>query len=228
MWPSATDPAMQNLPNLLFFAGGIVLLVVIAFFSTAQSDGAGFVELPTVAPTPAVSIPQNCPLTPAGSRGGYRSGAPQTTRPQSPPDFEALGQRLIIFGRVFASDCRTPLPDTLIEVWQTNPEGSYDTSANFYLRGQFRTDTGGGYKFATIAPGRYLRNGKLQPAHIHFRISRAGQAPFFTQLYFSDDPYLSNLPAAPLPPIAKLVEKSGPNGITWHAQFDLVLPLPPP
>ena len=37
---------------------------------------------------------------------------------------EPQGQRIIVFGRVLDSDGR-PVPDTLIEIWQTNAAGRY-------------------------------------------------------------------------------------------------------
>jgi hypothetical protein len=37
------------------------------------------------------------------------------------------GERLIISGKVYGSDCRSYLPNTLIEVWQANNAGQYDT-----------------------------------------------------------------------------------------------------
>jgi protocatechuate 3,4-dioxygenase beta subunit len=55
------------------------------------------------------------------------------------------------------------LPDTLIEVWQANNAGQYDTDkpsnfterVDFRLRGMMLTDQQGNYEFETIMPGRY-------------------------------------------------------------------------
>lgn len=219
---------MRNFKVILVYVAGIAILIATSFVATGQNDGAGFVA-PTPVPSPTPVAPaENCTLTPAGSRHGYRSGAPVTTHLRPPPDFQDLGQRLVISGRVFANDCRTPLPNTQIEVWHTNPEGQYDYSDRFILRGQMQTDAAGRYRFATIAPGRYFVRGKLYPAHIHFRVSHPGMTPLYTQLFFSDDPYLKNLSPAAHTYVARLVEKTGANGITWLAQFNLALPVPPP
>jgi protocatechuate 3,4-dioxygenase beta subunit len=76
---------------------------------------------------------------------------------------EALGQRIIVHGRVLDSDGR-PVPATLLEVWQANAGGRYrhevDTwpaplDANFSGLGRTMTDAQGRYRFTTIKPGAY-------------------------------------------------------------------------
>jgi catechol 1,2-dioxygenase len=55
------------------------------------------------------------------------------------------------------------LPNTLIEIWQANKAGLYDTDkpgnftehVDFHLRGMLLTDQQGNYEFETIMPGRY-------------------------------------------------------------------------
>jgi len=220
---------MNGLKIILFYVGGVLLLVVASFAATRHSSGEGFVP-PTVPPTPpATATPAaaeaGCQLTPATSRHGYRSGAPETAHLTPPPDFRWRNQRLVIAGRVFAGDCRTPLPNVLIEVWHADPEGNYDHSDNFYLRGQLRTDAAGRYKFTTLAPGRYRRGEAIIPAHIHLRLTAPDASPVFTQLYFADDPYLENLPPSTAKLVSRVSEKSGANGLTWRAQFNILLPV---
>src|SRR5262249_18374812 len=55
----------------------------------------------------------------------YRFGAPFRTKLAGPNE---PGERLIISGTVYSSDCRSPLPNTLIEIWQANQAGLYDTN----------------------------------------------------------------------------------------------------
>ena len=56
----------------------------------------------------------------------YRFGAPFRSQLAGPDE---PGTRLILTGTVLSSDRRTPLPGTLIEVWQANHAGLYDTTS---------------------------------------------------------------------------------------------------
>ena len=104
---------------------------------------------------------ESCALTTSDIIGPfYRFGAPFQTRLAGPNE---PGERLIISGKVYGSDCRSYLPNTLIEVWQANNAGRYDTDkpgnfterVDFHLRGMMLTDQQGNYEFETIMPGRY-------------------------------------------------------------------------
>src|SRR5262245_4357445 len=66
----------------------------------------------------------------------YRFGAPFQAKLAGPNE---PGERLIITGKVYSSDCQSPLPNTLIEVWQANKAGLYDTDkpGNFTEHGDF-------------------------------------------------------------------------------------------
>jgi protocatechuate 3,4-dioxygenase, beta subunit len=120
---------------------------------------------------------------------------------------EPQGQRIIVTGRVLDSGGR-PVPDTLIEIWQTNAAGRYRHSRehhpapldpNFDGIGRCITDSGGGYRFVTIQPGSYPWGNHYnawRPAHIHFSLfGRAFTQRLVTQMYFPGDPLL------PLDPI---------------------------
>jgi protocatechuate 3,4-dioxygenase, beta subunit len=115
---------------------------------------------------------------------------------------EALGQRIIVFGRVLDSGGR-PVPGTLIEIWQTNAAGRYRHShdqhpapldPNFDGAGRAVTDAGGGYRFITIQPGAYPwgnHHNAWRPAHIHFSLfGRAFTQRLVTQMFFPADPLL--------------------------------------
>ena len=90
----------------------------------------------------------------------YRFGAPFQSRLGG--TYEP-GDRLILTGTVFSSDCHTPLPGALIEVWQANNAGLYDTNkpgnfteaTTFHLRGMLYTNEKGQYEIEMIVPGRY-------------------------------------------------------------------------
>jgi protocatechuate 3,4-dioxygenase beta subunit len=122
------------------------------------------------------------------------------------PAGEALGQRIIVSGRVLDSGGR-PVPHTLIEIWQANAAGRYRHAVddhpapldpNFTGAGRCLTDSGGRYRFVTIKPGAYpWRNhrGAWRPAHIHFSLfGRAFSQRLVTQMYFEGDPLFSQDP----------------------------------
>jgi protocatechuate 3,4-dioxygenase beta subunit len=113
---------------------------------------------------------------------------------------DALGERMILEGRVLGSDGR-PLRGQLIEIWQANAAGRYrhvvdDHAApldpNFDGGGRCITDDDGRYRFVTIKPGPYpWRNhpNAWRPAHIHFSLfGRAFTERLVTQMYFPGDP----------------------------------------
>ncbi|MGY1671485.1 protocatechuate 3,4-dioxygenase subunit beta [Geodermatophilus sp. SYSU D00710] len=119
---------------------------------------------------------------------------------------EAVGQRIVVHGRVLDSDGR-PVPDTLVEVWQANAAGRYrhvvDTwpaplDPHFDGLGRVVTDAEGRYEFLTVKPGAYpWRNhdNAWRPAHIHFSLfGRAFTQRLVTQMYFPDDPLFSQDP----------------------------------
>jgi len=166
----------------------------------------------------------------------YRFGAPFQTKLLGPDE---PGQRLIVAGTVYGSDCRTRLPNTLIEVWQANDAGLYDTDKPgnfternaFRLRGMMLTDQQGNYEFETIVPGRYpippnlpgleKYAGLTRPAHIHFRVSESLHVPLTTQLYFRDDPFIAKDPWAGRKPSSAITLKQ--EGKFLRGAFDIVL-----
>lgn len=126
------------------------------------------------------------------------------TRPNGRDD--ALGQRIIVAGRVLDEDGR-PVRDTLVEVWQANAAGRYrhggdvhdaPLDPNFVGAGQTITDDQGRWRFLTIRPGAYpWRNGEnaWRPAHIHFSVFGPSFATrTITQMYFPGDPLLATDP----------------------------------
>ncbi|RBY82921.1 protocatechuate 3,4-dioxygenase subunit beta [Geodermatophilus sp. TF02-6] len=113
---------------------------------------------------------------------------------------EAMGQRIIVHGRVLDSDGR-PVPHTLVEMWQANAHGRYrhvvdnwpaPLDPHFDGLGRVMTGDQGRYEFLTIKPGAYpWRNhhNAWRPAHIHFSLfGRAFTQRLITQMYFPDDP----------------------------------------
>src|SRR5262245_32194872 len=180
---------------------------------------------------------ESCRLTESDIIGPfYRFGASFQTKLAGPNE---PGERIVIAGKVYSSDCHSPLPNTLIEVWQANKAGLYDTDkpgnfterVDFHLRGMMLTDQHGNYEFESIMPGRYpvppnlpgleKYAGLMRPAHIHFRVLESLHIPITTQLYFTDAPYIGNDPWASRKPSLAIGLKQ--DGRALFGAFDLVL-----
>jgi catechol 1,2-dioxygenase len=180
---------------------------------------------------------QGCRLTEADIIGPfYRFGAPFRSRLV---DASEPGERLVVTGTVLSSDCRTPVPGALIEVWQANHAGVYDTGkpgnftevTSFHLRGMMYTNERAQYEIETVMPGRYpvppnlpgleKYAGLTRPAHIHFRVIDSLHVPVTTQLYFKGDPYIAGDPFASQK--STLAIDLRQDGTRRRGVFDIVL-----
>lgn len=114
---------------------------------------------------------------------------------------EAIGERIIVAGRVLDEDGR-PVPNTLVEIWQANAAGRYvhaldqhpaPLDPNFSGAGRVVTDEAGRYRFLSVKPGPYpWRNhhNAWRPAHIHFSLfGPSFLTRLVTQMYFPGDPF---------------------------------------
>ncbi|HEX4759312.1 MAG TPA: dioxygenase [Thermoleophilaceae bacterium] len=119
------------------------------------------------------------------------------------------GEVLFVRGSVTSTD-GSPLPEAVIDIWQTGPNGGYDIwderQPEFNFRGRFHPAESGEYEFQTMLPkpytvptdgpvGRYLDavgQHPWRPAHIHFKVSADGHEPLVTQVFFAGDPYLDD------------------------------------
>src|SRR5918911_2778673 len=122
-------------------------------------------------------------------------------------DGEAIGQRIILTGRVL-DERGAPVPNTLVEIWQANAAGRYfhrvdqhqaPLDPSFLGIGRCLTDEAGVYRFVTIHPGAYPwgnHDNAWRPEHVHFSVlGPSSVARLVTQMYFPGDPLL------PLDPI---------------------------
>ncbi|HYM04801.1 MAG TPA: intradiol ring-cleavage dioxygenase [Stellaceae bacterium] len=119
------------------------------------------------------------------------------------------GEATEVSGRVL-SVAGKPIAGAVLDVWQTAANGFYSTQDpnqdRFNLRGRFRTDAEGKYRFRTIKPvsypvptdgpvGRILNamgRHPHRPAHIHFIVSAPGYERVATHLFANGDPYLDS------------------------------------
>ena len=106
--------------------------------------------------------------------------------------------KLNISGTVFHQDGRTPAPNVILYIYQTNKGGIYEPSNDPIgwerRHGQYRTwvktDAKGQYSFDSFRPGAYP-NG-IEPEHIHIYIIEPNKIPYYIDVVmFNDDPTLS-------------------------------------
>jgi protocatechuate 3,4-dioxygenase beta subunit len=156
-----------------------------------------------------------------------------------------IGLPIVLFGRVLDSDGRG-VPNTLIEIWQTNAAGRYTDDVdpafspldpNFTGAGRCITDSTGAYRFLTIRPAPYpgIRGGLYRPAHIHVSVFGPDlSSRLITQCYFPGDPLVkTDWIATSIPGprgLSRLTcvfrgEAMDPNGLdSWISyEWDIVL-----
>jgi protocatechuate 3,4-dioxygenase beta subunit len=129
---------------------------------------------------------------------------------ESPVPFEALnevdtlpiyhehGPKLVVSGTVYKHDGKTPAPDVVIYVYQTDQTGQYRKTGNETgwgqrhgsIRGWLKTNAKGEYRFYTIRPASYSQTGP--PAHIHITVKEPDKNEYYIDDFlFDDDPFLT-------------------------------------
>jgi len=106
------------------------------------------------------------------------------------PDNEP-GTALIVHGRAFADDGRTPIANAIVFAYHTDREGLYRPRGapahTWRLKGWAKTDAEGRFEFRTIRPGPYP--GNEEAAHVHLTLfTPDGQGYHAGGLLFDDDP----------------------------------------
>jgi protocatechuate 3,4-dioxygenase beta subunit len=161
----------------------------------------------------------------------YRPNAPLRNNllmPDSTSDVVELS------GVIKHKDCITPLKGACVEIWHCDGKGVYDNdSAEFRYRGKTYCDAKGKYSFRTALPIPYdVGNGSTRPAHYHLLISAAGYQELVTQIYFTEDPHLSEDPSSSSPAAkTRILEKqklqNGEIGVVFNVTMMENLPADP-
>ncbi|MBC7502766.1 MAG: protocatechuate 3,4-dioxygenase subunit alpha [Herminiimonas sp.] len=142
------------------------------------------------------------------------------------------GERIVIEGQVFDGSGK-PVPDGMVEIWQANAHGKYahpDDARTLPLEAGFRgfgrvpTDDNGGFRFATIKPGRVPGpDGTLQAPHILVSIFMRGLIKrLATRMYFPDeesnvdDAVLNRVPAERCNTLIARVAPDRPGTLIWN------------
>lgn len=173
-----------------------------------MSDLLGFSELVEL-----INYPHEPHMIEASLLGPfYLAGVPLRKRGETVAVDEIPGTRLAITGKVLAENSHKLLENAVIDFWQCDTRGFYETvDASIpkgNLRGKFKTDAQGTFEFICLYPTAYpvpvdgpsgdllriAHRKHYRPAHLHFIISADGYKPFVTQIFaensvkIGDDP----------------------------------------
>jgi protocatechuate 3,4-dioxygenase beta subunit len=107
-------------------------------------------------------------------------------------------QKLILTGKVFQLDGKTPASDVIIYYWHTDDNGLYSSDnqtpkqakEHGKLRGWVKSDKSGNYTIKTSRPAAYPNDNI--PQHIHLSIKEPNINEYYADLYFDDDPLYLN------------------------------------
>jgi protocatechuate 3,4-dioxygenase, beta subunit len=124
------------------------------------------------------------------------------------------GRKLLVIGKVFKIDGKTPAPNVIIYYWQTDNAGFYAQKPGLdpiakrhgYVRGWVKTDKDGNYALYTIKPAPYPNDNI--PSHIHTSIKEPNVKDeyYIDEFVFDDDPLLTTAKR-------KALENRGGSGI---------------
>lgn len=156
---------------------------------------------------------------------------------------DAPGETLFVTGHVLTPDGK-PIAHAVVDTWQSDAEGFYDLqkmdAQSMNLRGRFRADEHGEFRFRTIRPSFYpipydgpvgdmlKATGRhpYRPAHLHFRLWADGFKPLTTELYLNGDPYLDSdaVFGVRRSLIVDLEQRNPPDGAPYYTvSYDFVL-----
>ncbi|TFL04722.1 aromatic compound dioxygenase [Pterulicium gracile] len=118
------------------------------------------------------------------------------------------GVPMWVEGRVLSTDGE-PIPDAVIDTWETDANGMYDTQYTVReqadCRGRLKSNSEGNYSYRAIVPVPYpipndgpvgellgtLQRHNMRPSHLHVKIEAKGYRTLVTALYFEGDQWNS-------------------------------------
>lgn len=121
----------------------------------------------------------------------------------------APGEPCFMQGRVLSA-AGEPVPDALIEVWQSDEEGYYDVQYDDLSetrgRGHLYSDEDGRYYFWSVRPEAYpipydgpvgelleaAGRSPMRPAHVHFMVKAEGYETLVTHVFADGDEHLDS------------------------------------
>ncbi len=148
-----------------------------------------------------------------GCEAIFEYGNKKLTSVDTLPEFENNQPQLKITGTVFQNDGKTPAPNVIIYIYQTNQKGIYETKGNEkgwakrhgHIRGWIKTSEDGKYTFYTFRPGAYPNSQESE--HIHITIKEPNKNEYYIDNFvFTYDPLLTK-------DKIQLLENRGGSGI---------------
>lgn len=143
---------------------------------------------------------------------------------------KAKGERVWLTCRVLDGDA-LPLDDSMIEIWQADAAGRYNSADDSRSKsadpecsgfGRMETNEDGTCEFETIRPGRVPGPGNtLQAPHLNVAVFARGMLKqLYTRIYFAGDPANSEDPILALVPPARretlLAQPDSTQPSRWH------------
>lgn len=142
------------------------------------------------------------------------------------------GEPLTIQGTVLDGDGQ-PVPDAILEIWQTDPDGRYhhpehspapEDATTVFGFGRVATDEQGRFSFTTVKPGpAHGPDGTPQAPHLQICIFMRGLLrQLVTRLYFPEEPLNASDPVLQLVPESRretlVAHRANPNQNTleWN------------
>ena len=130
-----------------------------------------------------ISTAKNIPCIATFMDGGgpyYQPNSPFRTK-ISPE--QTNGEQLTVSGKILLNDCKTPVANAVLDIWQANETGNYE---DVWYRGQVKTDKNGNYFFETVVPKGYGEGTGYRPPHIHFKVFINNQEIITSQIFFPE------------------------------------------
>lgn len=159
-----------------------------------RGAGAALVGIPALSLT-AVGCGRS-PRALAGSNVEEKEAAGLSWKTVLTPTGEP-GAPMIVSGRIYAADGKTPVEGVTLHVYHTDARGLYSEKdgqggpPDPRLKGSMKTDGDGRYEFRSIRPASYP--GTRNPQHIHAKVFGAGYAErWIPEYWFDDDPLITD------------------------------------
>lgn len=147
------------------------------------------------------------------------------------------GIHLMISGQITNATTGEPVPDAVLDFWQTDDAAIYDIEG-YHLRGKVRADASGRYKARTVKPAGYaigtaetptadlieaLGRKRVRPAHIHLKVFADGFRDLTTQIFFAGDPMLQSDAIFSVTDNLVVDPRMDPSGERGSFEFDIAL-----
>ncbi len=147
------------------------------------------------------------------------------------------GIHLKISGQVTNARTGKPVPDAVLDFWQTDDAATYDLDG-YHLRGKVKADASGRYKAHSVKPAGYaigtaetptadlieaLGRKRVRPAHIHLKVFADGYRDLTTQIFFAGDPQLHSDAIFSVTENLTVDPQMDPSGQRGSFEFDIAL-----